>query len=235
MKTAAGEQSAVDSVLRPTARQRRHWGQVRLSALLMSLLVVGGCVSAPKYPENWTPGFPREKLFSKPDYRCPSIAGSYSDAGESSPDKDSHATVSLWRTLFAGKAIQDSVTIRDPEGGTLEIVAWKDGKPVGQKKLLLQKGSACDISDRNNSDGCYFCLNGLINAIIPSVDQSFRSCFPSIECENYNVLYRSEDNWLVLKRKEFRFYGYPLPPFMGAKFKTRWYRFRQMHSMTDTA
>lgn len=36
-----------------------------------------------------------------------------------SPDKDSHATLSLWRTLFEGTAIQDSVTIGDADDGTV--------------------------------------------------------------------------------------------------------------------
>ena len=36
-----------------------------------------------------------------------------------SPDKDSHATLSLWRTLFEGTAIQDGVTIGDADDGTL--------------------------------------------------------------------------------------------------------------------
>ena len=196
----------------------------RLSTLLMSVLVLGGCVSVPKYPEHWAAGFPKQKPFGKADETCPSIAGSYSDAGESSPDDGSHATVSLWRTLFAGRALQDDVTIRDSEGGTLQMVAWKDGKPIAQRTLVFQKTA---VSGCNKSDGCYRCLNGLTYATVPSKN----SCVPAIACSNDNFLYRGQDGWLVLKRNEFKFYDFVFP--WWGTWKTRWYRFRPLPSMTD--
>ncbi len=183
-------------------------------------------MSAPKYPENWAEGFPHQKPFGKADNTCPSIAGSYSDAGESSPDNDSHAAVSLWRTLFEGTAIQDIVTIRDADGGTLEIEAWKDGKSVGQKRFALLKAAVngCNKSDDNKLDGCYQCLNGVVYAMVPPAD----NCLPAIACAHDNLLYRGKDGWLVIKRNEFRFYDFIIP--WWGTWKTRWYRFRTMPS-----
>ncbi len=204
MKIATDRQSA-----RHDCRGRQEI-KARLAALLISLLALVGCVSAPKYPENWAPGFPEPHLFDRTPKKCRSIAGSYSDAGESS-DRDSHATISLWHTLFAEKSDPNNITIRDSEGGTLEIIAWKDGIPIGQKMLA--------------PNGGYNCLNGVIAVAVPMKN---RWKWPGEARAHDHWLYRGEDNWLVLKQKEL---DIVLPWFES---KTRWYRFSPAPPTTDT-
>ena len=220
-----------DFVLGVTAHQCEHGVKACLPAFLVSLLVLGGCVSAPKYPENWAPGFPPQKLFSKGAKTCPSIAGSYSDTGESSPNENGHATAALWRMLFGGTAIQESVTIHDAPGDVIEIVGWENGKPSAKKKLGLiePRVEGCGKSDGDKLAGCFQCLNGVTQVMVTPTDD----CLPAAACAHDNLLYRGEDGWLVLKRNEFKYYQAVILP-LWSTWRTRWYRFRPMPSTTET-
>ena len=65
--------------------------------LTLAALVIGlslfGCVSAPKYPDNWP-------SLKKTENKCAALTGTYSDIGESAPNQESGEAVSCFRTLF---------------------------------------------------------------------------------------------------------------------------------------
>ena len=102
-------------------------------AFLVSGLGLGGCVSAPKYPDNWS-------SLTKPENRCTVLTGTYSDAGESAQNQESGEAVSLFRTLFPDSGIEpttviDKITFMGPEKGVLKITAWRCRTPIMTKYL----------------------------------------------------------------------------------------------------
>ncbi len=181
---------------------------IKPCAFLFFALIGFGCVSAPRYPENWAPGFPEHGVFAKAGETC-SLTGSYADAGDSPEGQDSSAAISLFRTLFPNSTLPtalmpDSVTLRGPENGAIEVIAWKDNKPVETGNLRS-----------------YVCMeNGLINANPGASSRSGGLVVTVWSSAQDNFLYRGTDGWLVLKQQNLMIV---IPWF---QWKTEWYRFR---------
>lgn len=188
-------------------------------------LLLGGCISTPKYPESWTPGFPDVNIFSKGGESC-CLTGSYSDVGEPPQDQEGGKTVSLFHELFprAGAPVAgniDRVTFRGPEGGILEITAWKDGVPVESRFLInaMNPPAGCDVQP----SGIYTCNEeGLIN-VLPGGGRSNTANVANVALvgsASDRFLFRGTDGWLVLRKNDLLMV---LP--WWVEYKTRWYRF----------
>ena len=174
----------------PTLRANNSIWHLLILAFLMSGLGLSGCVSAPKYPDNWS-------SLTKTKNKCTVLTGSYSDTGESVSNQKSGEVVSLFRTLFPDSEIEpttviDKITFMGPEKGVLKITAWSRRVPIATRYL---KESKHEINF-----GLYLCYyDGSILANC-NVGLDFTSPITLGGGGHENRLYRGEDDSMVLKR-----------------------------------
>ncbi len=101
------------------------------------------------------------------------------------------------------------------------MMAWKDGILIEQRTLASYK----DEGERNSPNSGSYCLNGVIAVVVP---MKARLKWPGEARAHDFFLYRGDDNWLVLKRKELDII------FPWFKSNTVWYRFPPAPPMTET-
>jgi hypothetical protein len=177
--------------------------KIMILAVMVSGLALSGCVSVPKYPDNWP-------SLTKTENKCAVLTGTYSDIGESAPNQGIGEAVSCFRTLFPDSEIKpttviDKITFKGPENGVLEITAWNSRVPIATRYLKEGK-------DRINFGlyHCYYDGSVLANCyvgIYPGIDDVIRAgggIIPVITPAggHENRLYSGEDGSLVLKRVE---------------------------------
>lgn len=180
--------------------------------LLLLPMQLGSCVTAPKYPDDWVPGFPEHYVFARSGGRY-SLTGSYADSGEPPKAAVGQSAVSLYRMLCVDSTLPldldlDGVSLHGPENAALEATAWKDGVPIETRRL---RGFGC-------------LENGLVN-INPEGGGS--NCIATL-CAGArdDFLFRGVDGSLVLKRNSLIVV---LPWF---QWQTYWYRFGPLPSLT---
>lgn len=178
------------------------------AAVLSLTLVLGGCVSAPGYPEGWSQDYPRHDVLARSGESC-DLGGSYADAGVAPEGQAGDATVSLYRLLSSPAAAPaapgpDYVTLRGPAGGVLEVTAWRDGKPVGTGRVSH-----------------FACLENNLVSFIPGRGGGGADCVITLCAGARDIfLHRGDDGALILKTNSL---VVVLPWF---RWETRWYRFR---------
>lgn len=170
--------------------------------LLTILLFLGGCISTPSYPEGWASGFPDVNIFSRSGDSC-RLTGSYLDAGEASSEQEGGVAVSLFHKLFPSSVVPvtghfDSVSFSGPQGGVLEITAWKDGVPVESRQLIDAMNPPVGYNVQHY--GIYTCnQDGLINAN-PGDRGGLATNVANVALvgsASDNFLFRGTDGWLV--------------------------------------
>jgi len=201
------------TIIMPLLRANDSIFQILTLAVLVSGLVLEGCVGGPKYPDNWP-------SLTKTENKCAVLTGSYSDTGESATNKESGESVSLFRTLFPDSEIEsttviDKISFVGPKNGVLKITAWNCRIPIETRYLKESKdqinlGLYLCYYDSSVLANCYVGGGMGVSPIVGGGGG------------HENRLYSGEDGSLVLKRVDV-IIVVPL----WVQLKHRWYRFQR--------
>jgi hypothetical protein len=196
-------------------------------AFLAAAIPLAGCMSFPDSPEHWSQSVPSIPIIMKgaKDESICALDGSYSDAGESALPDNAENSVSLFRMIFPETAIDAQtaitrVSFRGPEDKKLTISAWQHDRLL-EVTTLSKLNSGKEVLGSHHSK--YFCCHdGLVDV---NPQQSAAAAYPVLmfgEASD-NFLFRTSDQWLILRRCSVVSSIVVILPWLSAK--CRWYRF----------